>query len=432
MRFLAHLFKAAKPLITAAPCMSMQEGMPVASGLSGDVGLDLSDPEFLRNPYPYYAYLRRCDRAHRCKQGAVLLTRHADVCEALADARLRNAPSYRAVTHTRNRQKYVCADVANNILPFLDAPEHQPARRAVTHAFANALRSGVDTDELAREILAQLPPTFDLVRDFGRVIALRTVGALMGLPQTEFEKLSAWSEGFFQLFSPFTMHADLERTERQLAEFRDFLIVLVHERLRAPQSDFISQLATSSRSDRQLTIIEVVDNAMLVFADAIENVDAALANIILAFESHPEQWRRLSENHDLISGAVDEGLRYDSPAQTVTRIAVEDFELHGRSIKQETSVLLGLAAANRDGAVFPDPDRFDIRRPCAQSLAFGRGAHGCIGAALVRLELGSVLRALVARVDTVEILAPPTNWEARLGHRWLPSLNVTLHFAKRR
>lgn len=381
-------------------------------------------PAFVADPYPTFAHLREHEPLHRGPGGAWVLTRHADVVAAFADERLGNAPARHAVVHARNRERYVCADVANNILPFLDRPEHTAPRRLIARAFGQQLKqSPPDVAGIAAALLDDIAARggpFDVVADYGSPLAARVVADLLGVPRSDAMLLAEWSATFFRLFAPLPSEEIRERLDADLQRFRDRLLALLADRRAAPRADVLSALA---RDPGGLSDLQLVDNVMLLFADGIENVDRAIGASAHLLLEHPEQLRAWRRRPELLQGVVAECLRYESPAQLVPRIAREPVEWHGGTVPAGGVVLLALAAANRDPAVFRAPDRFDVSRSPNPHVSFGRGRHGCIGGPLVELELAEALRALFERFASLRRVAP-VRWLPRTAHRWVDAVVV--------
>lgn len=395
---------------------------PVAAG---SVSFDPVDAAFVADPYPLFEHLREHDPVHRSPGGAWVLTRHDDVRGALDDERLGNAPARYAVVHARNRERYVCADVAANILPFLDPPAHAAPRRALARAFHERLRRDPpDLAAIAEGILGEWRgrATGDLVADFASPFAVRVIAALLGVPRDDLGRLERWSESFFYLFAAIPSVAVREELDEALTEFRRYLGALVNERRSQPADDVISDLVHAH--DAGLSEAALVDNCMLLFADGVENVDRAIGNAMYTLLRHPDQLLRLRERPELIPSAVEECLRYESPAQYIGRVALGDVEIRGITIPRGSMVLLVLGSANRDAGAFDAPDRFDITRSPNPHLAFGRGSHSCIGGTLVALEMEAALRCLLKRAHGLSLASDSVRFVPRPGHRWIESLPV--------
>lgn len=384
---------------------------------------DPADPTFVADPYPTYAWLRDHDPVHRSPSGAFVITRHADVVAALGDSRLGNAPSRYAVVHERNRARYLVADVAANILPFLDPPRHTAMRKVVARAFFEHLRRRpVDVDRIAGRLLESCAgrDRIEVIGDFAQPLAAAVMAELFGLSPADAAGLDGCAESFFFLFAPMPSEAVRERADAGLTEFRGRFAEVVERRRREPGADLVSAMIAAG----QLGDAELVDTCMLLYADGIENVDRGIGNAVFTLLRHPDAWALLRERPDLVPSAVQECLRFESAAQSVPRIARENLELHGVAIPRDAAVLLVLGAANRDPRVFAQPDRFDVTRQPNPHLAFGQGRHACLGGPLVEAELAAAIRALLERWPRLELASTSSTWIPRTGHRWIAAVPV--------
>lgn len=391
--------------------------------------LDLLNSSFVRDPYPIYARLRAEDPVHRTRSGAWMLTRYRDIVSTLANPVLGNAPSRFAVVSARNRDRYVSADVAHNILPFLDKPDHIVPRRIIAGAFRAHLKENpFDAAELARRLLKPhlASGRMDAMADFGKPLSIEVISRLMGLPACDHARLAHWSDHFFYLFAPMPSEEIRQRTDAALSEFRLYFKTLVEQRGARPGTDLISRLIQADDDGQRLSQAQVIDTCLLLFSDGVENVDAGIANILLALHRHPAELDRLRMEPDRVPAAVLEGLRYDSPAQLIARVAREDLEIGGQTVRRDSGVFLALGSANRDPETFERPDVFDPSRDATPLLTFGKGRHSCIGATLVRHQIEGALHALLEETRVIEVDASALDWTPRAGHRWLKALPLRL------
>lgn len=390
------------------------------------------DPEFVQDPWPILHALREREPVHRSPMGHWVLTRHADVVAATRDPRLGNAPSPFAVVHERNAGRYTAAAVANRILPFLDPPRHDAPRRLIGKAFHAQLRERPPALEaLAVELLDAVGERgeLELLEDLARPFALRAIGDLLGVPRADLGRLEAWSRWFFYLFSAIPSQEVLDGLNGALDEFRDYMGDLVQERRRAPREDLLSRLVHVREGAEVLGEDELIDTALLLFADGVENVDSGIASSVLSVLRVPGLYGRLRGDRSLVPAVVDESLRIEPPGQFIAKIAREDLELGGHTVRRGHAVLLVLAAANRDPEVFEEPDSFRLDRPRGRHLAFGKGRHACLGAPLVLLQMEAAWKALLDRYRALELLDAEPRWQARLGHRWLERLPLAATLA---
>lgn len=395
----------------------------------GSGGLDMLGGDFYQNPYPFYRYLRTRDPVHMTKQGCLLLTRREDILRALRNPILGSAPADFAATHPRNRTVSVCADVASNLLPFLDGAAYVRARQFLAPVLRKTFETNPpDAVAAAERLLAPLldEGSFDALNDFARPLSMSVACEFMGLPPDRMEELFAWTNNFFRIFSPLPSAEDRDRIECGLTDFRAYFRSILSERRRKPSHDLISQIALRQVGGESLSDAEVIDNCMLIFADAIENVDAAIAGALLALHQHPRELRRLRKANDLLPAAVEESLRFDAPGQTAPRIVRDDTMLEGIFARRNTVVLLGLGSANRDPQAFQDPDVFRLDRPKQDHLSFGKGNHSCLGFFLVRAEMKAALEVFLKATRSFHVDDRNLAWAHRPGHRWLTHLNVTV------
>jgi len=417
-QFIARLSgsEATKP--KAAP-VAAAPAPPESAVLTKDTPLDLDPlaPAFVHDPYPLLARLRTEEPAHRNSSALWALTRHADIVAALGDPRFSNAPSPYAVVNARNRYRYVCADVANNIIPFLDPPDHDTPRRLIGRAFAKKMRhQPPDLKALAQEFLTPLggQSEFDVLQDFATPYAVAAIGRTLGVPPEEESLLKEWSHWFFYLFMMIPSHEVRQQLDDALTAFRDYFKGRLAAVRQTPDESLLTGLAESGLSDP-----EILDTCMLIFADGVENVDRAIASGTAVMLRQPCLWQHLTANPEAIPAAVDECLRFESPAMFVGRVAREDIELHGRIIPKNAGVLLMLGAGNRDPEVFPAADTFQPDRTPNRHLAFGQGKHSCIGGPMVRLEMITAFEALTQAFPRLQPTEAPLEWTPRIGHRWI-------------
>jgi len=386
------------------------------------------DPAFINNPYPVYAALRERDPIHRSPMGIWAITRYKDVVDALRDPRLSNEPSPYAVVHRKNSDRYLAAQVANNIIPFMDPPRHATSRKLISQSFhAQLNQSPPEIRGIATRLLDQCRAKgeLDIISDFATPLSIAVIGQILGIPEQDQKRLKICSEAFFYLFSAIPSDDVLTRLERGLAEFRQYLSSLIRDRRINPKTDLISALIEASDGQYRLNETELINTSMLLFSDGVENVDSGIGNSIAALLANPSELTRLQEQPHLIQGAVDECLRFESPAQYIPRVALEDIALGEKLIRKNAGVFLVLASANRDSAQFNDPDTLDITREPNPHLSFGRGRHSCIGAALVRQEIEIGITVILHNLQNLKQKHPVHEWMPRAGHRWLATLPVT-------
>jgi cytochrome P450 len=289
----------------------------------------------------------------------------------------------------------------------VDPPDHTRFRRLVSRAFTAkavaALRTR--TEEITAELLDDLADEFarggsvDLVRRYAAQVPVTVIAEMLGVPPEMLPTLLAWGDGAaasLDMGLPWRRYA---RAERSLAAFDSWLRGHLRALREHPGEDLLSKLVQVADDDGSgLTEQELVSTSMLILAAGFETTVNLISNGTVRLFEHPDQRARLAEDPSLWAHAVDEVLRHDSPVQRTARMARRDTEVVGVPVAQGEIVVTVLGAANRDPAVFADPDRFDVTRANAREhVAFSSGIHYCLGAALARMEGEVALRALFTR-----------------------------------
>lgn len=386
--------------------------------------IDPYSQAFIDSPYSALEQLHYHSPVHRCTSGSWLLSRHRDISAALADPRLSNTPSDYAVVNQRHRGRYTCADVANNTLPFMDAPQHTEARRSIARVFHEQLRR----TSLQSNLPTDTPS--DLLHDFATPLCAKTLCSLFGIaPRQQTaeldRQLKRWANWFFSLFSAIPSQQHRQQLDAELLSFRQFCSGLLNQKRQHPSNDLPSALAQLHDQTPRISDTFMADNCMLLFANGL-NADYAIANALHCLLQQPEKIDQLRAKPELIAAAADELLRFDSPVLFIARRALEDVQLHDQMIKKNSGVLLMLAAANRDPDVFTDANTLNFEREAKPYLSFGRGQHGCIGRVLVKQLLELSLRWLISEAPHVALVRTQPLWQHQAGHRWLQDLPVKI------
>lgn len=384
-------------------------------GAFADGPVDPGAAAFVADPYPVYAELRARGGLAELATGGFLVTRHADIAAAFTHPALGNAPSRFSTLGPRNRAKYAAADLAAHIPPFLDMPGHKLPRQALSRAFFRTFRA--QEPGLSARAEAALPAsgTCDLIADLARPFALDAMRDFVGL-EGDAATLKPISEAFFHLFAPITDPAAFAETNRRLETARGLFAEAIAARRAAAGDDLISGLLAHQAEAPELSDAQIADCALLVFADGIENIEAGIA---MVFDRLSRDGASAGET------AIREALRLDTPGQIVPRVAREDMRWLGQDITAGTPVFLALGSANRDGAVFADPDSFVPGR-AETSVIFGLGRHRCIGEPLALSLIGAMVGALQERGAVQAGDLATAGFHARFGHRWPRACPITL------
>ena len=307
----------------------------------------------------------------------------------------------------------LAGDVLSKVLLFMDAPDHGRLRGLISKAFTprtvEDLRPRIA--EITDELLVPLRDQrgFDVIGDFAYPLPVTVICELLGVPAED-------RELFRRLTGEMAVVLDLDATPEQFGHaagavltFTAYLVPLFEERRRCPQDDLISSLVAAEEAGDHLGADELLTTVLLLLVAGHETTMNLIGNGVLALLRNPAQLALLRSRPDLMPGAVEELLRYDSPVRRAVRIALEDVVVEGQQVRAGDQVMAMLHRANHDPTVFPEPETLDITRDARRHLAFGAGPHFCLGASLARAEAQIALHALIAG-PRIELAVDEPRW----------------------
>lgn len=306
-------------------------------------------------------------------------------------------------------------------LLFMDPPRHTKLRAIVNRAFTPRSIAALEPRiaALARTLVdaALTSDTFDIEAAIAAPLPMMVIGELLGLPAADWPRLTAWSHTITNLAStimgpPAEARAASDAFARADTEMRDYLAALVAEREASPRDDLLTRLASAEVDGERLSEQELVRFFQLLLAAGTETTTNLIDNALVSLIDHPDQLARLLAEPHLLPSAIEETLRFRSPAQAIFRATRTPVELDGIAIPAAKMVLPMLGSANRDPAQFSDAARFDIARDPNPHIAFGHGIHFCLGAPLSRLEARVLLAELLPRVRSLAY-ASTAPWQPR-------------------
>ena len=288
----------------------------------------------------------------------------------------------------------------------LDGDEHQRVRQLATPAFrSRAVRRFVDDEltPLANEVLDRMlvAGVDDLLDGFVRVLPFWSISRKLGLPVGTEERQRAWALAL--LSHPI----DPDGAARAAAEVTEFLRPTLAERRAAPREDVVSRLLTARVDGAGLTDEQVASHVRLLYAVGATTTSDGLGTLLRRVLTEPGLWARLRADRSLLPAVVHESLRTEPPVALLPRLAVDGGSVAGVELPPGALVLCGIAAANRDPAVFTEPDRFDPERPETEVLTFGFGSKFCPGSHLARQQLVAATDVLIERIGDVEAIDAP-------------------------
>jgi cytochrome P450 PksS len=385
---------------------------------------DLARPEFKANPYPYYARLRA--EAPVCATRLVghpgwLVTRYSDAFAVLKDERL--LKDWWPATRWVHR---FAGPITRNMLN-QDGPDHLRLRALVHKAFTPSLVEQLRAriEKVCDELLDKLEPDgrLELMSGYALPLPLTVISELLGIPPEIRDRLHSLSRSTFSAVSLLGVLRSLPDQRTLIRRIRK----LVAERRREPRDDLITALVQAEEAGDKLSEPELVATIALLLVAGYETTVNLIGSGALTLIQHPEQRELLMREPTLAASAVEEVLRYASPLDMTTqRFAREDMTIGSVKIPQGELVLAVLGSANHDETQFPNPETFDITRQPNKHIAFGQGAHFCLGAPLARLEGQIALTTLFRRFPDLRLAQAPESlrWRKSLIIRGLEELRL--------
>jgi pimeloyl-[acyl-carrier protein] synthase len=316
-------------------------------------------------------------------------------------------------------------------LLFVDPPDHSRLRGAVSRTFTpkrvaeHEPRVRAIADELLRQLADQ--ESFDFMSGFASPFPVFVIADILGVPRDRFEWLhdvSVEIAGLLEVMRPF----DPTSMNRRFRELHEEFTALIDQRRRLPQDDLISALANDSGD--QLTNDEIIALITLLMFAGHETTTSLLGNAITALAAHPDQRTLLRTNGDLVANAIEELLRYDTPAQIAVRTTTAPVQAGATTIPAGANVGLVIGAANRDLKRWSDANELRLDRIDPKPISFGHGMHHCLGAALTRLEMRVALPALVDAFGDYTIDHDTVTWKQSTTLRGPTHLRITAKRAK--
>ena len=375
--------------------------------------LDLADPAVVADPYPSFAAARAVAPVQWHEDLDLWLAfTHAEANAVLRDRRLGR------IWHDKEpAARFESFNLIHrNAILEMEPPDHTRLRRLISTAFARGhverLRPWVE--ELAGRLVDGLvqrsggSEPVDVLAGMAEQLPVDVIAELLGVPQGDRPLLRPWSNAIVKMYEYGRTAAVESAAEQAAAEFVAYLRDLTAERRKSPGEDLLSHLVQvrDTEGDR-LTEDELVTTCILLLNAGHEATVNVSGNGLLALLRHPDQLRRLRAEPGLLPTAIEELMRFDSPLQLFERTATEDVEIGGVTVPRGQKIAALLGSANRDPAMFAEPDTLDVGRTDNPHISFGAGVHFCIGAPLARVELQASFGALLGRTSSLELGGEP-------------------------
>jgi cytochrome P450 len=390
------------------------------------------DPAFRADPYPTYRALRELDPVHASPLGITVLTRYDDVVRMLRSPDVSRDVLRSATDFTElEREQLATRRVRSQSMLNLDPPDHTRMRSLVNKAFTPSAieRLRPRIVQLVDGILdvASERGELNVVDDLAFPVPFQVISDLLDMPTQRADELRNWAQALTLSLEPTASEHDMDVAASTFDLMSDYLTDVIEHRRQHMGGDVLSALITAEESGDRLSLDELIATVVLLYVAGHETTVNLIGNSVLALLAHPGErakWRERGAALD--NNASDELLRYDGPVQQTIRVPRVDMEFDGETIAAGSRVLTVLGAANRDGAMFEDPDRLWLDRPNAnRHMGFAAGIHYCLGSSLAKAEVQIAVGSMVRRFNEWELVGE-AQWRDRLTIRGVSQLTVKL------
>lgn len=396
------------------------------------VDFALNAEDFRANPYLKYAQLRKEHRIFwHDGYAAYVVPRYADVMEVLKSTRWKVRPGSNFL-----ERQLAANDTVNQLMQgfyyFLDDPEHRRLRSIVSTTFTPrvVLNFRARIQQICNQLLdgtLGADGAAEFMTDISYPMTIRVITEILGVSNEEDHTF--FYELAYELAGLLEWDAPVERVlagGESMMKISERFVDVLEDRQAAPRADLISELIKAQAEGRASDSFEIIFMCVLLVTVGYETTMNHLGNGVYALLSNPDQFERLRNEPGIISAAVDELLRFEAPVQVTSRVAIEDIDVAGTTIREGEQVVVMLGGANRDPAEFPNPNRLDLTRPNAgKHMTFVHGPHYCLGAALAKAE-GEIMFSTLAKRYPHARLGAPHEWRDTAILRSLHRLPIIL------
>jgi len=400
--------------------------------------LDLKALPNVYDPFPVYGWLRDHEPVHWSRSlNAWAVTRYADVLEIFEQPLRFSSDRFRKIDEkyaSRRPAVQAVGAILEDWLVFRDPPDHTRLRSLLQKSFTptqldnSRVRIQTTVDRLLDLVAAR--GEMDFIRAVAFPLPATVIAVLLGAPTEDIDLIKQWSDRLAAYLGGAVDGKDnFGEARAGVAQLVDYFVALLRERQRNPRDDLMSLMLRAEHDGERLSREEVVANCVLLLFAGHETTTNLLGNGLFHLLRHPDQTRLLAQHPALTPAAVEEFLRYDGPVPGTIKVATEDIDWHGRTIRRGDMVLPFMSSANRDPRQFPRAELLDIQREPNRNVAFAYGIHFCLGAPLARLEGQLTFETLLRRLPGLAVQSPEPRWKPMIFLRGLESLMVSWDLA---
>ena len=385
--------------------------------MSNEVDFNPLDPRIIEDPFPFYKpLLQGPPKQIFMGQTTTLIAQYDHVVKVLKDF--------------DNFKNEIPQDEVNaaldvfggaKVIPFADEPDHGRLRKLVRRTFSpQSVRTYTqETQKIVDGLIESLrkKKEFDFVTEFAYLIPLYVICWMMDMPLDHRNLYERWAKGLSAIGGTEPGQDVPTMFSNAQSSWRKYFSEMMDKRLKEPpQEDFLGEMIDFYR-EGQMSYDDAVNMMMLVLLAGQDTTAGLLSNVAKNLLTHPDQLELLRSQPDLVNNAVEETMRFDNSVLLITRYAKEDINFEGTDIPADSPLFVILAAANRDPAKFPDPDRYDVTRNTDEQMGLGIGLHFCLGAYLARMENQIALASWLKAFPNIRLSNPDVPFSYRGGHR---------------
>ena len=397
----------------------------------------LVTPEFVANPYPTLHRLREEAPVYWCEAiGGWILTSYSDILASFKDTahfsnenRLGKAMAYlsseKQADYTPFKEHYATKSLLHS-----DPPDHTRMRALISTELNVKVveRMRPKIQETVNGLIDSLQSAgrMDVVSELASPLPIGVIAQVLGVPRSDRHLFKVWADdllAFQGVNKP--SERDLMRAQGAIVAMRPYIRDMIEDRRRHPQDDLISRFAAAETNGGRMSDEELISTCVTLFVAGQETSISLISNTIYTLLARRDQLEDLRRNPELLASTLEESLRYESPVSRQPRIMKGDAELRGQKLTKGEMVFQMLNAANRDPAIFRNPDEFDIRRESNRHIAFGQGIHFCVGAALAKTEAFIAIGTAIKRLPNLHLVDENADWDLeKRNSRVLSTLKV--------
>ena len=407
---------------------------PVVETRDGRTIVDLAHPDFSQDQHAFWAEARALGSTFVAQPfGATGFLDHADVSALFNDDRLGSGQASTRALDAVGVTSEPFAEWTRHSIVTANPPRHTRLRSLLNKAFTprRAERMRPAVRETCETLVAELAARgeCEFVEDFAQRVPVQVVARMIGVPRSDYGTFAGWIAAIAPAFGIAISREAALRMAAAADELQAFCNELIEDKRKHPGDDLLTALIEAEQQGDRLSLPELRAIIVALLFAGHDTTKSLLASAMKLLVDHPDAFDAIAREPALAAGAVEETLRFEPPIYMTLRKAFASFEHRGTAVDEGAIVLLAVAAANRDPAVFADPHVFDIRRERPRILSFGQGRHFCVGSNLARLEAEEAVRAVCAGLRAPRLTVPRARWIPLAGVRSFEALPLAFDAA---